>query len=80
LNLPLKLGPTKRTLLASFFSRFLKSIWIEYVFPYAMLPHHKWAKRNTIKITRKTNVGLPHHKGPMPAYPMKKKRHLYITS
>jgi hypothetical protein len=29
--------------------------------------------RDTIKITRETNVGLPHHKGLMPAYPMKKK-------
>jgi hypothetical protein len=72
LNLLPKLGPAKKNLLASFFSRLPKNIWVEFVFPCAMSPHHKRAKRDTIKITRRTNVRLPHHKGPMPAYPMKK--------
>jgi hypothetical protein len=31
------------------------------------------AKRNTTGVTRRVSANLPHHKGPMPAYPMENK-------
>jgi hypothetical protein len=37
---------------------------------YAMLPHHERAKQDTIKVTRRTNVKLSHHKGLMLSYLM----------
>ncbi len=71
-NLLPKVGLARKTCLASFFSCLLESIWVEFAFPYAKLLHHKRAKQDTIRVTRRTNVMLPHHKGLMPAYPMKK--------
>jgi hypothetical protein len=73
LNLPPKLGHAKRNLLASFLKVLLKNLWVKSTFPYVMLPHHERAKQDTIRVTRITNIRLPHHKGPMPTYPMKKK-------
>jgi hypothetical protein len=40
------------------------------VFPYALLPHYDGAKRNTIRVTKGTNVKMLHHKGHVPAYRM----------
>jgi hypothetical protein len=40
------------------------------MFPYAILPHHERVKQNTIGVTRRINVKLPHHKGFMLGYPM----------
>jgi hypothetical protein len=37
------------------------------------------AKQDTIAITRRTNAKLPHHRGLLPTYLVKKKCHLYIT-
>jgi hypothetical protein len=39
LNLPPKLGLTKKTLPTSFLNDLLESAWVESVFPYALLPH-----------------------------------------
>jgi len=44
LNLPPKLSLAKITFFTSFPIRLLENIWIEYVFPYGLLPHHKGAK------------------------------------
>ncbi len=33
------------------------------MFPYALLPCHEWAKRDTIGVIRGLRVKLPHHKG-----------------
>jgi len=44
LNLPPKLSLAKKTFFTSFPIRLLENIWIEYVFPYGLLPHHKGAK------------------------------------
>jgi len=59
--------------LASFFNCLLKSIQVEPAFFYALLPCHKGAKRNTIRVTKETGAKLSHHKGPVPTYPMEKK-------
>jgi hypothetical protein len=61
---------SQKTFFTSFPIRLLENIWIEYVFPYGLLPHHKAAKQDTIRVTRWTNVKLPHHKGLVPVYPM----------
>jgi hypothetical protein len=34
---------------------------------------HKGTKQNTIGVTKRTNVKLPHHKNPMPTYQMENK-------
>jgi len=78
LNLLLKLGFTKKTFLVSFPSRLLKSAWIESTFPYALLPHHKKAKENTIKITRRISVKLPHIGVLCQLIQWNMKHHLYI--
>ncbi len=46
LKWPSNFGPTKKTLLASFPCRLLEKVWVEYVFFYAMLPHHDKAKHH----------------------------------
>jgi hypothetical protein len=43
------------------------------MFPYAKLPYHGRAKRNTIGITKGTSAKLPHHWGHVLIYPMEKK-------
>jgi hypothetical protein len=40
------------------------------MFPYALLPHHKGAKQNTIGVIRRVIAKLPHHRSFMPSYPM----------
>ncbi len=70
LQLPPQLGFAKKTPLVGFPSCLLESIWVEFVFPYALLPCHEGEKQNTIEVIRKTNAKLPHHKGLMLAYPM----------
>jgi hypothetical protein len=40
------------------------------VFPYALSPHHKGAKQNTIGVARRTNAKLPHCMGLVLIYPM----------
>jgi hypothetical protein len=72
------LGLQKKPL-ASFFNCLLESIQVEPAFLYALLPCHKGAKQNTIKVIKETSAKLPHHKGPVPTYPMEKKCHLYTS-
>jgi hypothetical protein len=49
-----------KKILTSFPCHMLENIWIKFAFPYAILPHHKGAKWNTIGVTRGANAKLPH--------------------
>jgi hypothetical protein len=68
--LPPKLGLAKKTPTNSP-NHLLGNIWIEYTFPYALLPHHEVTKQDTIGVIRRTSAKLPHHKGLALVYPMK---------
>jgi len=43
------------------------------MFPYAPLPQHKGARRNTVGVIRGASANLPHHRGLTLTYPMEKK-------
>jgi len=51
-NLPLELKLAKKTPIVSFPNHLLKNVWVESTFPYAMLPCHEGAKRDTIGVIR----------------------------
>jgi hypothetical protein len=38
--------------------------------PYAPLPHHEGAKRDTIRVIKRVNANPPHHRGFMLTYLM----------
>jgi hypothetical protein len=40
------------------------------MFPYAMLPHHKGAKQDTIGVAGRVNAKMPHYMSPVLAYLM----------
>ncbi len=65
-----ELGFTKKTLLTSFPNHLLESAWIKFAFPYGLLPFHKEAKRNTIRVIGGASAKLPHCMNLMLAYPM----------
>ncbi len=54
------LGLQKKNLLVNFPNRLLKNTWIEYVFPYALLPYHEGAKQDTIGVIKGVCAKLPH--------------------
>jgi hypothetical protein len=60
-NLPPKLGLVKRIIPTCFPNYLLENAWIKFVFPYALLPHHKGTKQNTIGVTKWANAKLLHH-------------------
>jgi len=49
---------------------YVKNIWIESAFPYALSPCHEEAIRDTIGVVGETSAKLPHYKNPMLAYIM----------
>jgi hypothetical protein len=67
------LGPQKKLLLQSIPNHLLKNALIKPTFPCALLPYQEGAKQDTIGVTQKTSAKLPHHRGPMPTYPMENK-------
>jgi hypothetical protein len=71
--LPPKLGPTRKTFPVSFLNHMLKNIWVELMFPFALLPYYERVKWHTIGVTRGASAKLPHHKGHVPTYPMENK-------
>jgi hypothetical protein len=71
-----KLRPAKKTPLISLPNHLLESIWIKSMFPYALLPHHKGVKWNTIGITKRASAKVPHCMGHVLAYPMENKMSL----
>jgi hypothetical protein len=48
----------------------LESAQVEFMFPYALLPSHEGAKRNTIGVVGRANANLPHCTGHVLTYPM----------
>jgi hypothetical protein len=63
----------KKPLIINFPSRLLKNTYVEFAFPYALLPHHEGAKWNTIGVIGGICVNLPHCTSPALAYPMENK-------
>ncbi len=61
---------------SSFPYRMLKNIWIESAFPYALLPCHEEAIRNTIGVVGETSAKLPHYKSFTLTYLMENKMSL----
>jgi hypothetical protein len=64
------LGPQKKFLLQVFFDHLLINICVEFVFSYAVFPHHNGVERDTIKVARGTSTKLLHYKGHVLIYPM----------
>jgi hypothetical protein len=52
----------------------IENTWVGFAFPYALMPHHGWAKQDTIWVIRWVNIKLSHHRGHVPTYPMENKK------